>query len=131
MLRASPDPTICLLTIGGYWRAYHRTPSVKLARTIADLARGGGIQSVRLAEALQYRPKVIQERGSGPLLDRIAIHCGAHCDVGRNSRSVSVMMINVRIVLPNFRWYSLLSVYSGDNCQEYLLSVVFETKIYI
>ena len=33
-------------------RAYHRTQSVKLARTIADLAGSEEIQSVHLAEAL-------------------------------------------------------------------------------
>ena len=33
-------------------RAYHRTRSVKLARTIADLAGSEEIQSVHLAEAL-------------------------------------------------------------------------------
>jgi magnesium chelatase family protein len=33
-------------------RAYHRTQSVKLARTITDLAGGEEIQSVHLAEAL-------------------------------------------------------------------------------
>jgi hypothetical protein len=38
---------------------YHRTQSVKLAHTIADLAGNKEIQSVHLAEALQYRPKIM------------------------------------------------------------------------
>jgi magnesium chelatase family protein len=38
-------------------RAYHRI--LKLARTIADLAGCEEVQSVHLAEALQYRPKLI------------------------------------------------------------------------
>jgi magnesium chelatase family protein len=38
-------------------RAYHRT--LKLARTIADLAGSEDIQSAQLAEALQYRPKLM------------------------------------------------------------------------
>ena len=38
-------------------RAYHRV--LKLARTIADLAGCQEIQSVHLAEALQYRPKLM------------------------------------------------------------------------
>ena len=38
-------------------RAYHRI--LKLARTISDLAGSDDIQSVHLAEALQYRPKLM------------------------------------------------------------------------
>jgi len=38
-------------------RAYHRI--LKLARTIADLTECEEIQSVHLAEALQYRPKLM------------------------------------------------------------------------
>ena len=38
-------------------RAYHRV--LKLARTIADLAGNEDIQSPHLAEALQYRPKIM------------------------------------------------------------------------
>ncbi len=38
-------------------RGYHRV--LKLARTIADLAGCEQMQAVHLAEALQYRPKLV------------------------------------------------------------------------
>jgi magnesium chelatase family protein len=40
-------------------RAYPRTQSMKLARTIADLAGSQEIQSPHLAEALQYPPELM------------------------------------------------------------------------
>ena len=39
-------------------RSYHRV--LKLARTIADLAGSADIESHHLAEALQYRPKIVE-----------------------------------------------------------------------
>ena len=36
-------------------RAYHRV--LKLARTVADLADSARIETVHLAEAIQYRPR--------------------------------------------------------------------------
>jgi magnesium chelatase family protein len=36
-------------------KAYHRI--LKLARTVADMSGSEGIQTVHLAEAIQYRPR--------------------------------------------------------------------------
>jgi magnesium chelatase family protein len=40
-------------------RAYHRTQSVKLAHTLADLTGSQKIQPAHLADALQYRLKLM------------------------------------------------------------------------
>jgi magnesium chelatase family protein len=48
-------------------RAYHRTQSVKLARTIADLAGSEEIQSPHLAEALHASQSSEDHDGVGEL----------------------------------------------------------------
>ena len=60
LLLRSPDEGQCLrqaavTRFNLSARAYHRTQSVKLACTIADLAGSEEIQSVHLAEALHLR----------------------------------------------------------------------------
>ena len=49
---AGGDMVRCMSQLNLSAWAYHRTQSVKLARTIADLAGSEEIQSVHLAEAL-------------------------------------------------------------------------------
>jgi magnesium chelatase family protein len=48
---------LCMSQLNLSARAYHRI--LKLARTISDLAGCEEVQSVHLAEALQYRPKLM------------------------------------------------------------------------
>jgi magnesium chelatase family protein len=50
---AGGDTVLCMTQLNLSARADHRTQSVKLARTIADLAGSEEIQSAHLAEALQ------------------------------------------------------------------------------
>lgn len=50
---------LCMSQLNLLARAYLRTRSVKLARTIADLTGREEIQSVHLAEVPQHRPKLL------------------------------------------------------------------------
>ena len=59
LLRAAPQSGTQAATtqLGMSARAFHRTRSVKLARTIADLEGVAEIKTHHLAEAIQYRPR--------------------------------------------------------------------------
>jgi hypothetical protein len=61
-LDASRDIVLCMTQLNLSARAYHRTRSVKLARTIADLGGSEEIGSVHLAEALHLRQAKVNGR---------------------------------------------------------------------
>jgi len=54
---AHGDIVLCVSQLQLSALGYHRV--LKLARTIADLAGSEAIQSVHLADTLQYRPKLL------------------------------------------------------------------------
>jgi predicted ATPase with chaperone activity len=65
---------ICLEKENNFWRIVierNSTQSVKLARTIADLAGNEEIQSAHVAETLQYRPKRMMGCINVPLMHPI------------------------------------------------------------
>jgi magnesium chelatase family protein len=57
VLDASGNIVLCMSQLNLSAHTYHRI--LKLARTIADLEGSEGIQSPHLAEALQYRLKLM------------------------------------------------------------------------
>lgn len=57
-LDALSDIVMCMSQLNLSVRAYHRI--VKLSPTIADLAGSEELQTTHLAEALQYRPKIMR-----------------------------------------------------------------------
>jgi hypothetical protein len=58
-------------------RAYHRI--LKLARTIADLARSDKIETAHLAEAIQYRPRQTWPEQRSIIVDRRPVLRSAIC----------------------------------------------------
>jgi magnesium chelatase family protein len=53
---ASDDIVLCIIQLNLLARTFHRT--LKLSRTIADMAGSEEIQSTHVAEAKQYHPKI-------------------------------------------------------------------------